>query len=43
MTYEFTPKGLAMQADGMHRDGQREGKTLAGSAPAAAPAVRREK
>src|SRR5204863_9016606 len=31
-------KGMAMQADGMHRDGQREGKTLAGSAPAAAPA-----
>jgi hypothetical protein len=29
----------------MHRDGQRDGKTLAGSAPAlaAAPAVRREK
>jgi soluble lytic murein transglycosylase-like protein len=39
-------KGLAMQADGMHRDGQREGKTLAGTtaaAAAAAAAGRREK
>ena len=39
-------KGMAMQADGMHRDGQREGKTLAGTTPAAAAAAsaaRREK
>jgi Transglycosylase SLT domain len=34
-------RGVATQADGMHRDGQREGKTLAGSAPAAAQAVRK--
>ena len=29
-------RGVATQADGMHRDGQREGKTLTGSAPAPA-------
>jgi hypothetical protein len=34
-------KGMALQADAMHRDGQREGKTLAG-APSAG-AARREK
>jgi hypothetical protein len=34
-------RGLALQADAMHRDGQREGKTLAGAPPPAA--VRREK
>jgi len=37
---------VALQGDTMHRDGQREGKTLAGPPPAAAPAAaaaRREK
>ena len=39
-------RGVALQGDTMHRDGQREGKTLAGPPPAAAPApaaARREK
>jgi len=35
-------RGVAVQGDAIHRDGQREGKTLAGPAPAAAGA-RREK
>ena len=39
-------RGVAVQGDAIHRDGQREGKTLAGPPPAAAPAAagaRREK
>ncbi|HEY8151590.1 MAG TPA: transglycosylase SLT domain-containing protein, partial [Vicinamibacteria bacterium] len=34
-------KGMQLQLDAMHRDGQREGKTLAGGAPAGQAAARR--